>query len=138
MSGRAPNLGELEMAALDHLWAAREGDVKSVHIAVGVDRRISQNTVQSALERLFRKGLLSREKVSHAYLYRPAITRSELLARYIGEAIDSISDGSDDRLLAAFVDLVERTDEETLDRLERAIREKRAEAEGDRAGRRKP
>jgi Zn-dependent protease with chaperone function len=45
------------------------------------------NTVQSTLERLYKKELLHREKVSHAYIYTPKVLREELMAQAIGEVI---------------------------------------------------
>jgi predicted transcriptional regulator len=59
-------LGELESAVLERLWSAGPEDVKAVHQAVGARRGITLNTVQSTMERLYRKGLLARDKVSHA------------------------------------------------------------------------
>lgn len=55
-----PRLGELERSVLEYLWRAGEADVMQVHAAIG-RRRIMSNTVGSALERLFRKGLVSRQ-----------------------------------------------------------------------------
>ena len=66
------NLGELEMAVLEHLWLTKSGDAKKLHHSVGTKRGISLNTIQSTLERLFRKQLLRRENVSHSYVYSPS------------------------------------------------------------------
>jgi len=120
-----PRLGELETAALEHIWAAGPSDVKAVHRAVGAPRRITLNTVQSAMERLFRKGLLAREKVSHAYVYSPRHTREELGARMVEEVVSRLLKGEAIPVLEAFVDLAARTDEANLDRLERLIAERR-------------
>ena len=74
-----PYLGSLELAVLEELWAQSGQDAKAVHRRIGKRRGISLNTVQSTLERLFRKGFLKREKVSHAFLYMPAVKREELM-----------------------------------------------------------
>src|SRR5262245_2880426 len=70
-----PELGELERAVLEHLWQAGEADVVETHRAVGARREITVNTVGSALDRLYRKGLVTRSKVSHAYRYQPVLDR---------------------------------------------------------------
>jgi predicted transcriptional regulator len=111
---------------MDALWRQGGQDAKSVHGDVGVRRGISPNTVQSTLERLYRKGLLVREKVSHAFLYTPAVQREELMARLIGDLVETLSDGRPEPMLAAFVDLAARTDEANLERLERLVAERRA------------
>ncbi|WP_206740773.1 BlaI/MecI/CopY family transcriptional regulator [Euryhalocaulis caribicus] len=118
-------LGKLELALLDFLWTEGSSDVKGAHQAVGRPRGISLNTVQSALERLFRKSLLGREKVSHAYCYKPCVSRAELASRMIGGVMEDLS-GDDEALIAAFVDLASRTDEKTLERLEQALSARRA------------
>ncbi|MEA3274255.1 MAG: BlaI/MecI/CopY family transcriptional regulator [Pseudomonadota bacterium] len=121
-----PYLGSLELAVLEELWAQGALDAKTMHRGVGKRRGISLNTVQSTLERLFRKGLLLREKVSHAFLYTPAIQREELMGQLIGEVVETLSDGRQEPMLAAFVDLAAKVDEDNLARLERLIAERRA------------
>jgi predicted transcriptional regulator len=122
-----PQLGELETAILEHLWKAEEADVLSAHAVVGKRRAITPNTVGSALERLHRKGLASREKVSHAYQYRPALSREAFQAQRMLEVVGGSRTLVDAGLLAAFVDLVAEEDEASLDRLEALIAERRSE-----------
>jgi predicted transcriptional regulator len=119
-----PRLGELERSVLEYLWRAGAADVTQVHAAIG-KRRIMPNTVGSALERLYRKGLVSRHKVSHAYRYRAALGADEFAARRVVEAAGGLKALSGAGLLAAFVDLVADVDEAALDRLEALIAEKR-------------
>jgi predicted transcriptional regulator len=119
-----PRLGELERGVLEHLWRAGDADVLEVHAAIG-RRRIRPNTVGSALERLYRKGLLTREKVSHAYRYRAAIGPDEFAARRVVEAAGGLTALAGAGLLAAFVDLVADVDAAALDRLEALIAQKR-------------
>ena len=81
-----PKLGRLEQAVLEHLWRKGESDVIEAHRAVGKRRGITVNTVGSALERLYRKRLASRVKVSHAYRYSAALDRASFRARTLTEA----------------------------------------------------
>jgi predicted transcriptional regulator len=119
-----PYLGDLELAVLDALWGQGGRDAKSLHADVGVRRGISLNTVQSTLERLFRKGLLRREKVSHAYVYTPALERRALMVRLIGDLVETLSDGRPEPMLGAFVDLAAQVDADNLARLERLLAER--------------
>lgn len=125
-----PALGELEHEVLEHLWEAQESDVSEAHAAIGKRRGITSNTVGSALERLFRKGLVIRRKVSHAYRYSARIGREELAARRVLEVTGDLKSLSKTGLLSAFVDLVADVDEEALNRLEALIAEKREERGG--------
>lgn len=123
-----PYLGELELAVLEALWTEGALDAKAAHRRVGARRGIGLNTVQSTLERLFRKRLLVRAKVSHAYVYTPAVRRDELMGRLIEDVVETLSDGRAEPMLAAFVDLAARVDEASLSRLEQLIAERRAQS----------
>lgn len=117
------NLGELERAVLDALWAHGPLKPGDVHQRVGRARGISVNTVSSALKRLYEKGLLEREKISHAFVYRAAASRADV-QRQLMATIAEQFEGEGGGFLAAFVDLAEERGEETLRRLERMIAER--------------
>lgn len=122
-------LGELEVAILEDLWVAGSDHAKAIHGRLVATRGISLNTVQSTLERLYRKSLLKRHKESHAYIYRPALAREALLARLImGATAPVLGKEGADSVLTAFVDFAALHDEEGLDRLEALIARKRADS----------
>ncbi len=120
-----PLLGELERALMDRLWTDGPADAKALHRTIGRPRRITLNTVQSTVERLFRKGFLSREKVSHAYVYAPRLTREEFGAQVMHGIVRDLLGGTLEPVLAAFVDLTARTGEDELARLERLVSARR-------------
>ncbi|WP_027156537.1 BlaI/MecI/CopY family transcriptional regulator [Methylobacter luteus] len=122
---KRPYLGELEMAVLEHLWSNGDSDAKGVYNVLGKTRGISHNTIQSTLERLFKKRLLTRQKISHAYIYHAVVSRDELMGRMIKDVVKTISKENTDGMLAAFVDIAAHTDESHLDRLEQLINEYR-------------
>lgn len=124
-----PALGDLEKAVLDDLWVHPCGDAKAVHARVGMARGISLNTVQSTLERLFRKTLLSREKISHAYVYTARVQRDELMGAMIADVVGSLGKIQTGSMLSAFVDFAVRTDHSNLARLEELIAARRASQE---------
>lgn len=124
---RALRLGDLERAVLDRLWSGGPDDVRGVHAAVGRPRGITPNTVQSALERLSRKGFVTRSRHGRAYVYASALSRSQWLARSIGELVQDLPGFEREGLVAAFVDVAERAGEAELAALERRVRRRRAE-----------
>lgn len=123
---KRPFLGELEMAVLEHLWSNGEFDANSLHSSIGKERGISHNTIQSTLERLFKKKLLTRKKISRAYVYKASVARDELMGQMINDVINTISKDNKEVMLAAFVDIAARTDEAHLDRLEQLINQYRS------------
>lgn len=125
---RPPWLGELESAVMEHLWAGGEGEAKSVHKVLGEERGITVNTVQSTLKRLFEKSLLARDKVSHAHVYRPRISREQFQRGLLDQLVTQLMRGEASAMVSAFVDLTERAGPEHLARLEAMVAERRLSA----------
>lgn len=119
------NLGELEMALLEYLWEHESSGVKQAHRVIGTPRQITLNTVQSAMKRLWEKGLLDRRKDGHAYIYSPKIDRRGLTEMMVGQLLDQVTGPRMDVALQAFVNLANQAGEETLDRLEELVAAKR-------------
>lgn len=114
-------IGDLEFAVLEHLWGHGRGDAKAVHDALGRERGITLNTVQSTLKRLHGKGLLHRTKVSHAHVYEPALSRAEFQKLALRQVIERVSGGAATETISAFVDLAEGIGTEQLEELERLV-----------------
>ena len=85
-------LGDLEKLVLQFLWSEKEADAKRVHIAVGMSRGNSLNTIQTTLDRLFKKSLLSRTKQGHAHLYTAIVDRESLIATLITDVTANLDD----------------------------------------------
>jgi predicted transcriptional regulator len=86
----------------------------------------------TTLDRLFKKGLLCREKAERAFLYTPALSREEWEQRRAGLWLSGFLSGhhsSGELLLSCLVDAVGEHDEALLDELERQIANKRREFE---------
>lgn len=123
-------LGDLEIATLEALWAGGETDARALHARLGKARGISLSTLQSTLERLHRKGLLTREKVSHAYVYAPAESRDAVMAKVVDAALTRFAAGPREGLMAAFAGYAADADEATLAELEALIAARKRKADG--------
>lgn len=100
---------------------------KQVHAEIGSERGISVNTVQSTLERLYRKKLLSREKIGHAYHYIADVERSHLIADMISDVMRRFQlDGA--ASVSAFAQAADTLGAADLERLEAEIRARREQA----------
>jgi predicted transcriptional regulator len=120
-----PELGRLETSVLEHLWSRGEGDAKSVHDSIGKRRGITLSTIQSTLKRLFEKGLLERDKVSHAHVYRPRLGRDQFRLAALEHLVSGLMRGEAASMVSAFVDVTERAGPEHLERLEKLVAERR-------------
>ncbi len=123
-------IGELESSVLELLWRSGQGDAKSVHAALGPRRGIGLNTIQSTLKRLYDKGLLVREKVSHAHVYSPRGSRAEFYRDRLDAVVRQVHRGDAAILVSAFVDFAERAGEEHLAELERLVAARRRGKKG--------
>jgi predicted transcriptional regulator len=123
-SVRPPLLGELESAVMEYLWAGGAGEAKAVHKALGRRRGITLNTIQSTLKRLYEKQMLEREKVSHAHVYRPRVSREDFQTSALGLLVGQLMHGEAAIMVSAFVDLAERAGPEHLARLEALVAER--------------
>lgn len=120
-----PTLGDLEVAILEFIWGHPDASAKDAHAAVGIERGISLNTVQSTLERLVRKNLLARRKVGHSFLYAPRVSRDELITAVIRDALGRFG-AEPSAALASFIESTDIPDEEALRLLERKLRRRLA------------
>jgi len=119
------SLGTLEREAMALVWD--RGEI-SVRDACDVfPSPIAYTTMMTTLDRLFRKGLLSRRKVGRAFLYQAAASRAEMEGAVASELVQSLLERNGEALpiLSSLVDAVSDRDRELLGALERLIREKR-------------
>jgi predicted transcriptional regulator len=80
--------GDLEAAIMDVVWAAAEPlRVRDVADQLNRDRPLAFNTVQTVLEKLHRKGWLSRQRAGRAYWYFPVRSREDYAAGLLGEVL---------------------------------------------------
>lgn len=124
--GTAHVLGELESAVMETLWAQSHQTVNEVEERLRNKREIAHTTVLTTLDRMYRKGYLTREKQAKAFVYAPRYTRDEFERMLAQEVLGALIGHFTEPALSTFVDLV--SDEPgALDQLEEKIRAKRRE-----------
>lgn len=89
----------LELSCLTALWRLGEGNVQAVRSWLEPRRPLAYTTVMTMLERLTRKGVLTRRKVGRSFLYKPCVTEDEIRRLAIRELTDSLFGGSTEALL---------------------------------------
>jgi predicted transcriptional regulator len=127
-----PALGPLEIAVMEILWERGESNVHDVIERLG--RPLAYTTIMTTLDRLYKKGLLSRHKSERAFLYSTRQTRLEWEHKRAGEFVAGFLNGpqaAGEMLISCLVEAVGQKDAALLDELERKIRVKRKEL-GDR------
>lgn len=93
-----PGVGEipppLELACLTILWKRGEADVGEVREALRESRPLAYTTVMTVLERLSRKGMVTRQKSGRSFRYTPARDREEMRSVAIARLVEQFFDGS--------------------------------------------
>ncbi|TKK90886.1 BlaI/MecI/CopY family transcriptional regulator [Herbidospora galbida] len=105
-------LGELERSIMDVLWA--EGGPLTAR-EVGrliADRDLAPTTVMTVLDRLTRKGFLTRVRDGRAWRYEPAASRDAYIAELMLEALEMTGDRS--AALTRFAQAVSGTEADVL------------------------
>jgi|SRR5579884_2760092 len=89
----------LELQCLKVLWAREEGSVSDVQQALAPRRRLAYTTVMTLLDRLLRKGAVTRRKAGRAFIYAPAVSRDALRSIAVRDLLDDFFDGSNAALI---------------------------------------
>lgn len=123
-------LGPLEWRVLEALWG--RGTSAAVRDLTADFPDIAYTTLMTTLDRLFRKGVLVRDKQGRAFLYSPRLSRAEFESERAADAVRLALAGGRaalSPLLSTFVQAVGDRDREMLDELEALVRARRAEIE---------
>ena len=88
----------LELECLKALWGIGEGTVRDVrHVMVG-NKNLAYTTVMTVLDRLEKRGGVSRRKQGRSFVYMPKLSREELRRFAVKEVVDRFFEGSEEAL----------------------------------------
>ena len=88
----------LEMACLGVVWTMGAGTVRDVAGAIAPRHTLAYTTVMTLLERLVKRGQLTREKAGRSFVYSPAHDPAELREIAITELAQDYFGGSREAL----------------------------------------
>ena len=118
-------LGRLESEIMDRIWVGGETSVRDLHRAFS--SRLAYTTIMTTVDRLYKKGLLSRNRSGRAYVYSAKLSESEYRAHLAHSLIKLALNGSkhSDAVLSCFVDVVSEADQQMLHQLDQLVQAKR-------------
>lgn len=123
-------LGWREREVMSVLWKLGNASVQQVSERLSTG--LAYTTVMTTLDRLFRKGLLRREKRNRAFIYSAAFSAKDVEGRRAADLIHRFfteSDVQQDILLSCLVDAVHGFDTELLDQIDAAVRSARSQTQ---------
>ncbi len=83
--------GELQTQIMSTMWRLGSGTVDEVRDALPHRYRGAYTTIQTVLNRLADRGLLSRERQGRSYTYTPTLSESDYLSRSITHVLAGTS-----------------------------------------------
>jgi predicted transcriptional regulator len=116
MPGERSISGELQTRLMCAMWRLGAGTVEQVRSELPPRYQGAYTTVQTVLNRLAERGLLSRHKVGNAIEYRPKISEADYLSGSIARAL---AGASSDARQAALARLIADLDEGELSELQK-------------------
>ncbi len=96
-----PTDGELEILGV--LWETGPAELRIVHTALSVRRKVATTTVATMLGVMLDKGLVKRTSGKRGYLWSAAVSRDEAANGLVGKLVDRLFEGSAGRLVAHLV-----------------------------------
>ena len=130
-SGVSTVLGELESRLMRLCWNAGEPrTAREIHERLREEHLISPLTSTTVLNRLVRKGFLSRGRVEGRLHFTARLDESAFLSQASRRAVEGLLALGSEAVTASFVDVLAERDPSQLAELARLIRRKRREQEG--------
>jgi predicted transcriptional regulator len=119
-------LGHAERDVLSAVCRLGQARVHDVRAALG--RAAAYTTVMTVLDRLYKKGLLERQREGRAYVYSAVASPEQVQSSVAMTLLDRVLGGAPEAVapvLSNLVDAVGDRDRQLLDELDRLVREKR-------------
>jgi predicted transcriptional regulator len=119
-------LGPLETKVLELLW--HQGGAATVRHVLHAFPELAYTTLMTTLDRLYRKGLLVRQRRGRAFTYEPRCSREQLLSELVSGHVMGLLSAShvDKAILSTLVHCVGRKDAALLDELDALVQAERA------------
>ena len=125
MADVTPFTGELQTQIMSAMWRLGGGTVEQVRSALPPRYRGAYNTIQTVLNRLAERGLLSRHKAGNAIEYRPVFSEDEYLSRSISQTLAAASMDARQAALARLIGGLDKDELADLQELAGQLRGKR-------------
>jgi predicted transcriptional regulator len=94
------DLAPLELDCMNTLWPVGEATVREIRDRLAERLPRAYTTIMTIMDRLARKGVVTRRKVGRAFVYRANLTAEQARAQAVGQVVQNFFGGSKEALLA--------------------------------------
>lgn len=109
------------MEVMITLWDKDKATGKEVWQKIKSTRKAALTTVLTVMDRLSRKGIISKSKEGGLLVYRPSITREAYTRQVAGKMLKDYMKLSGSSLIASFVDVLDELEEAELEKFSAII-----------------
>ncbi len=127
ISEGSPIQGELQVQIMQTIWRNGPGTVEEVRAALPAGQRGAYTTVQTVLNRLSERGLLTRAKQGNALRYAATVDEAGYLSRTLERTLAGASPEAQNAALAALLGSMEDDERVELERRAKRISDLRDE-----------
>jgi predicted transcriptional regulator len=99
------DLAPLELECMSVLWPLGEGTVRDIYRQLAAVRPRAYTTIMTIMDRLARKGIVTRRRVGRAYRYQANLSAAEARTSAVEKIVTAFFDGSAEALAAHLVAL---------------------------------
>ena len=117
--------GDLEEKLMNVIWERGNGTVSEVRSYL--NNKYAHTTIMTVLDRLYKKGILRREREGKGYRYYPILSKEEFEKLIAKKVLNGLTKTNPSLALTAFEGLVENLSDEEIERLKKLIEEKERE-----------
>ncbi len=130
MARHQASIGRAEMEILRYIADHHPATVREVADHAAQTKGLARTTVLTVMERLRKKGCLTRARIGAVYRYSPKLPKGELLQDLTRDFVERVLGGSVSPFMAYLAETGNLSDEE-LERLKTLINELDARRKGD-------
>jgi predicted transcriptional regulator len=117
--------GDLQAEVMASVWRLGEATVEEVRALQPAARRSAYTTIQTVLNRLVERGLVSRSRRGRKFVYRARADQIDYLTRAIGDRLGKASPAARRSVLMNVVEALEGEDLDEIARYANRIRRER-------------
>jgi len=123
-SSELPALTDSQLEIMQIIWSHEETTVTDVWHELRKEREVARNTVLTVMDRLEKRGWLSKKSIGKTHHYSAAVNQKKTLMQVVRKMVDTAFSGSVDEMIVALLDGRGVSDAEA-DRIKKLIKDKR-------------
>lgn len=107
-----PPLSDAQFEIMQLIWTRSEATVSDIWEDLKKNRKIARNTVLTVMDRLEKRGWLTKKRIGNSYLYKPLVEQKKTLRQVVGRMVETAFSGAADQMVIALLDGRGLSDEE--------------------------